>query len=154
MVGMAGMAEAVDLGQSGVVGAYHPMEPEPAVPPSIEALAAGEQPFVLADDRGTVQQLNEAFRRTYGWKDEDLIGEPLGLILPESFRMSHQLGFSRFQATGSSTILGHPLRLKTRCADGCELLSEHFIVAERRDGGWVFGATLKPLAEGDDGTPP
>ena len=130
------------------------MTPEPVVPPSIDALAAGERPFVLADDRGTVQLLNEAFRRTYGWSDDDLIGESLGLILPEAFRMSHQLGFSRFQATGNSTILGHPLQLKTLCADGRELLSEHFIVAERRDGGWVFGATLTPLNDGDDGVPP
>ena len=147
------MAEAAVVSHGGRIGRSRPMEPEAGVPPSIDALAAGDRPFVLADDRGTVQLMNEAFRRTYGWCDEQLIGEPLGLILPEAFRMSHQLGFSRFQATGNSTILGHPLRLKTRCSDGRELLSEHFIVAERRGDGWVFGATLTPLADADDGTP-
>ena len=80
----------------------------------------------------------------------DLVGTSLGRILPEAFRMSHQLGFSRFQASGSSSVLGHPLRLRTLCGDGCEIVSEHFILAEEHKGEWVFGATLTPLP---DGTP-
>lgn len=125
----------------------------PQQPPSIEALASGDRPFVLADDHGVVIGMNEAFRAFYGWSDAGLIGEPIGLILPEAFRMSHQLGFSRFTATEKSTILGHPLRLKTLCADGREIVSEHFIVAEKRPQGWVFGATLTPLPEGTDPDP-
>jgi len=116
--------------------------------PSIAALEATERPFVLADCLGNVLRVNEAFRQTYGWLDEQIVGEPIGAILPESFRMAHQFGFSRFQATEQSTILAHPLRLQTLCADGSFLVSEHFIVAEKRSEGWVFGATLTPLAEG------
>jgi PAS domain S-box-containing protein len=116
--------------------------------PSIAALEATERPFVLADSLGNVLRVNEAFRQTYGWRDEQIVGEPIGTILPESFRMAHQFGFSRFQATGQSTILAHPLRLNTLCADGSSLVSEHFIVAEKHSEGWVFGATLTPLPEG------
>lgn len=116
--------------------------------PSIAALEATERPFVLADSLGNVLQVNEAFRQTYGWRDEQIVGEPIGTILPESFRMAHQFGFSRFQATEQSTILAHPLRLNTLCADGSSLVSEHFIVAEKHSEGWIFGATLTPLPEG------
>lgn len=119
-------------------------------PTSIDGLAALNEPFVLADALGNVVSVNDAFRRTYGWRDEQLVGQPLGMILPESFRMSHQLGFSRYQATEQSTILAHPLRLATRCADGRDIVSEHFIVGEKRSQGWLFGATLIPLP---DGTP-
>jgi PAS domain S-box-containing protein len=118
--------------------------------PSLDALAASDRPFVLADDHGVVIGMNQAFQEFYGWDDAGLIGEPIGMILPEAFRMSHQLGFSRFTATEQSTILGHPLRLKTLCADGREIVSEHFIVAEKRPQGWVFGATLTPLPEGSE----
>ena len=121
--------------------------------PSLDALAASDRPFVLADDHGVVIGMNQAFQEFYGWDDAGLIGEPIGMILPEAFRMSHQLGFSRFTATEQSTILGHPLRLKTLCADGREIVSEHFIVAEKRPQGWVFGATLTPLPEGSETDP-
>lgn len=115
--------------------------------PSIAALEATDRPFVLADSLGNVVRVNEAFRHTYGWLDHQIVGEPIGKILPESFRMAHQFGFSRFQATEQSTILAHPLRLHTLCADGRSLVSEHYIVAEKSPDGWVFGATLTPLPE-------
>lgn len=116
----------------------------------IEVLQAGDRPFVLADSLGQVLAINAAFEQAYGWTSEQLLGRPLSLILPGAFQMSHQLGFSRFQATEESTILAHPLRLKTVCADGREVVSEHFIVGEKRADGWVFGATLTPLPEGTD----
>jgi PAS domain S-box-containing protein len=92
-----------------------------------------------------VVSINQAFEQTYGWTEDQLLGQPLSLILPGAFQMSHQLGFSRFQATEQFTILAHPLRLKTVCADGTEVVSEHFILGEKREVGWVFGATLTPL---------
>jgi PAS domain S-box-containing protein len=92
-----------------------------------------------------VVSINQAFEQTYGWTEDQLRGQSLSLILPGAFQMSHQLGFSRFQATEQSTILAHPLRLKTVCADGSEVVSEHFILGEKRESGWVFGATLTPL---------
>jgi PAS domain S-box-containing protein len=115
--------------------------------PSIASLQAGDRPFVLADHLGNVVAINPAFQATYGWSQADLAGTPLSRILPEAFQMSHQLGFSRFQATEQSTILAHPLRLKTICSDGRAVISEHFIVAEKENDQWLFGATLTPLPE-------
>lgn len=126
------------------------MTETPATPtgtPTIESLEQGERPFVLADHMGRVLGMNASFTRTFGWTLESLEGQPLSLILPEAYQMSHQLGFSRFQATGHSTILAHPLRLATICSDGRTIVSEHFIVAEQRRGQWVFGATLTPLEQ-------
>ena len=95
-----------------------------SVQPTIESLQNGDRPFVLADSLGQVVSINKAFEQTYGWTEDQLRGQPLSLILPGAFQMSHQLGFSRFQATEQST---------------------HFILGEKREAGWVFGATLTPL---------
>ena len=121
-----------------------------SVQPSIESLQNGDRPFVLADSLGQVVSINQAFQQTYGWTEDQLRGQSLSLILPGAFQMSHQLGFSRFQATEQSTILAHPLRLKTVCADGSEVVSEHFILGEKTEAGWVFGATLTPLPDGTE----
>lgn len=121
--------------------------PGSGVPPSIARLRVGEVPFVLADSLGLVLEVNPAFEAAYGWSQADLQGQSLSLILPEVFQMAHHLGFSRFQSTGQSQILAHPLRLRTVCRDGREMVSEHFIVAERVDEAWMFGATLTPLPD-------
>lgn len=115
--------------------------------PSIEDLQSGGAPFVLADHHGNVLAVNAAFVAVYGWQPDELIGQPITLILPESFRMAHQLGFSRYQSTESSHVLGHPLRLATICRNGETIVSEHFIVAEKSPEGWRFGATLTPLSD-------
>ena len=116
--------------------------------PCIAALEGSGRPLVLADPLGTVVRVNQEFRQIYGWLDQEIVGEPIGKILPESFRMAHQFGLSRFQATELSTILAHPLHLNTLCADGRSLVSEHFIVAKKCAEGWIFAATLTPLPEG------
>ena len=105
-------------------------------------------PFVRADQSGIVREINVSFSTVYGWTENDLIGQSLGLILPPSFRDSHHAGFARFQLTETSKVLNHPLRLATFCADGHAIESEHFIVAEKNENGnWSFAATLRPLTD-------
>ena len=95
-----------------------------------------------------VREINQRFREVYGWRDEQLLGQSLGLILPPSFRDSHHSGFARFKLTEESRVLNHPLKLATFCANGEAIVSEHYIVAEKDyDGTWSFAATLKPLPE-------
>ena len=107
-------------------------------------------PFVRADSAGVVQEINQRFREVYGWADDQLIGQSLGLILPPSFRDSHHAGFARFKLTEESRVLNHPLKLATFCSDGPAIDSEHFIVAEKHsDGTWSFAATLRPLIGGN-----
>ncbi|MEA5443728.1 PAS domain S-box protein [Cyanobium gracile] len=112
---------------------------------TIDELRQRSLPFVRADQEGVIEEVNDLMQEVYGWASEDLIGNTLGLILPSAFQDAHHLGFSRFRMTGESEILNHPLKLKTVCKDKREILSEHFIVAERHGMTWSFAATLKPL---------
>ena len=113
----------------------------------LKSVAVSEIPFVMVDSLGLITYVNDPFRSTFGWKDEDLSGKTLDVVLPEDFRLSHHLAFSNFSSPVDSQVVGHPLILKTRCSDGSEIKSEHFIVAEKEDEKWFFGAQLKPLTE-------
>ena len=109
-------------------------------------------PFVRADDQGLVVEFNPRFSEVYGW-DASLIGQSIGEILPEQFRELHHSGFARFQLTEISKVVNHPLTLATICKNGTVITSEHFIVAEKGEGGiWSFAATLRPL-EGPNAQP-
>ena len=121
---------------------------QPYATANYQSLQDSGLPFIVANRLGMVCDINEAFEVVFGWARRELIGEALSLILPAAHKMSHQLAFSRFQLPPTqSAVLGHPLRLATRCADGSEIVSEHFIVAEKRAGEWYFAATLKPLTQ-------
>ena len=103
-------------------------------------------PVVIANHDGFVTFINGEFTNIYEWKPEDLIGKPLTKILPKIFSDAHNLAFSRFQATEIVNVLNHPLELMTVTKSDREVLSEHFITAEKIDGIWHFAAVLRPLA--------
>lgn len=102
-------------------------------------------PAIIADERGVVVHVNKAFEDAFGWSLAEIAGKPLSVIIPESLRDSHHLGFSRFLSTGKPTLLGRPLRLMAVDRSGREFLCEHVIIAEKEDGRWTFGASLRPL---------
>ena len=113
--------------------------------PTIEQLKQSDVPVILANHEGTVVDVNVNFEKVFGWTAEEIIGQPLTVVLPPLFHDSHNLGFARFAATGNSTILNHPLQLKAVTKNGQEIESEHFIIAEKQEGQWIFAATLRPL---------
>ncbi len=110
-----------------------------------EVQARTDVPVISVDNRGYVTAINDGFRAAFGWETSDLVGAPLSTIIPTDFRDTHQLGFSRFLATGQPTLLEQPLRLKIVTRDGREQEAEHYIVAAQHDGSWVFAATIRPL---------
>src|SRR5438132_3664125 len=101
-------------------------------------------PVVLVDHLGFIIQTNAAFDAAFGWGGE-IVGKTLTTIIPAHLHDAHNLGFARFLMTGRPTLLGRPLTLLAVAKDGREFQAEHTIVAERRDGGWVFAATIRPL---------
>lgn len=112
---------------------------------TIEQMKQRDMPVIVANHEGVVVDVNTHFENIFGWSSQEIIGQPLTVILPPFFYDSHNLGFARFSATGNSTILNHPLQLKALKKDGGEIEAEHFIIAEKQEGKWFFAATLSPL---------
>ncbi|MBI4055946.1 MAG: PAS domain S-box protein [Elusimicrobia bacterium] len=102
-------------------------------------------PVVIADHQGFIIQVNRCFEIVFGWKEKEVLGKPLTVIIPKTLHDSHHLGFSRFLTTGKPTLLNQFLKLKAVTKDGKEFDAEHFILAEERQGQWIFGATIRPL---------
>jgi ferredoxin-NADP reductase len=86
--------------------------------------------------------VNEAFVQGYGWTEDDLIGKSVIEIMPRTMRSSHNIGFPRFLATESSTLLGKSLPLKFLYKNGREELCEHFIIGDKINGRCRFSAIV------------
>ena len=115
---------------------------------TIDALKTeSEIPVIIVDHDGIIVYLNQMFEEVWGWKKDVLIGKILTTIIPDNLKDAHHMGFSKFLLTGIPTVLNQTLELKILKMDGKEEGAEHFIVAEKINGNWVFGATIKPLEE-------
>lgn len=102
-------------------------------------------PVVIANNQGQVTYINQQFEQVLGWSEAELLGELMTIFLPSSFKDSHNLAFSRFQASEKANVLNHPLELKTLKKSGEAIITEHYIIAEKIDSIWYFGAMLTPL---------
>lgn len=101
-------------------------------------------PSVAADHNGLLTLVNDAFQKAYGWNRDDLLGKSITTIMPPYMRDSHNVGFSRFLTTEKATVAAKPLPLPVLCKDGRVVDAEHFILAEKIDGNWIFAATINP----------
>ena len=115
-------------------------------PKTIEELKAiNEVPIVIANSQGLITHINDCFQKVLEWSRDDVVGELITIILPSSFRDSHNLAFSRFQASEKATVLNHPIELMTITKSQQEIMTEHYIIAEKIENDWLFGAMLIPL---------
>ena len=107
-----------------------------------EVLGLHDDPVIGVDEYGIITFINDSFTEVYGWTQQDLVGKSLTLIMPEKFREAHEFGFSRFLATEQARITAKELPLEITSKDGTAQLAEHYILADKKDGHWRFGATI------------
>ncbi|TNF69055.1 MAG: PAS domain S-box protein [Gammaproteobacteria bacterium] len=101
-------------------------------------------PVIIANELGIVTFVNDQFSHVFGWRYDEIEGEPLTLIIPEHLHDAHHLGFARFITTGKGSILGQALDLLAVNKNGDEFNAEHVICAEKIDGQWHVAATITP----------
>ena len=101
-------------------------------------------PVVITDHRGIIIHVNKPFEALFGWTAREILGKTVTKIIPSQLHDAHNLGFSRFVTTGKPTLLGKPLKLRAIGKSGHEFDAEHFLAAEKQQGQWIFGATIRP----------
>lgn len=61
--------------------------------------------IVVANGRGIVVSWNRAATRIFGYSTEEMIGQPLTIIMPERYREAHERGMARIEATDRKSVV-------------------------------------------------
>lgn len=75
---------------------------------------------MLGDQNGNIISWNKAARALFGYAAEEVLREPLTLVMPARYRTSHQRGIERLRATGHPHIIGETVELNGLRKDGSE----------------------------------
>ncbi|MBM4146812.1 MAG: diguanylate cyclase [Nitrospira sp.] len=62
--------------------------------------------FILAERNGNVIFWNKSAERIFGYTEEEILGRPLTMLMPEQYRQAHQMGLIHVHATGKSKYFG------------------------------------------------
>ena len=100
--------------------------------------------IVVVDDKGLIIEVNSSALAQFGYSTEELVGEPVEILIPDSQRGAHERHRDRFQAEPASRAMGAGLTLVGRRKDGSGFPVEislspwatsggHFVIGVIRD---------------------
>jgi PAS domain S-box-containing protein len=116
-------------------------------------LGTALDPVIGIDHQGLITYFNPAAERTFGWTQAQALGRDLAeLLIPESLRLQHREGLSRYVATGLGRVLNNRMATIARHADGHEFPVEVAITRVSGDvpprfTGFVRDLTARVRAE-------
>jgi PAS domain S-box-containing protein len=135
------MAEGV-LGDRSPVGAGDGSVDELVASALVEAAPDG---MLMADEQGRILLVNRQVEVLFGYRRQDLVGQPVEVLLPERLRKVHGAHRTRFRAEPRTRTMGAGLRLWGRRADGAEFPVEISLSPLRTDGGLRVIAAVRDI---------
>ncbi len=94
-------------------------EPRPYADAEFEALLdAAVDGILITDHEGRILRCNRATERLFGYRTEELLGQPIAIIMPEKDARAHGRYMRNYLRTGKAKIIGIGRELEARRKDG------------------------------------
>ncbi|MDQ3749817.1 MAG: PAS domain S-box protein [Acidobacteriota bacterium] len=74
--------------------------------------------IIKIDEQSTILFANHSVERIFGHTSEEMLGQPLTMIIPEDLRERHQVGLRRYLATGERHLSWAGIEIPALHADG------------------------------------
>lgn len=102
---------------------------------------------VVMDADSRIVYVNQAVRTIFGYEPEELIGQPMTVIMPERHRHPHIQAVDRFMATGERRIPWDGVILEGLRKDGTEVPLEISFGTYEREGRRFFTGVVRDITE-------
>ena len=103
--------------------------------------------IVTADESGHILSWNPAAGRIFGYSEEEAVGRPLTILIPEKYRAAHDAGIARVVETGETRVIGRTVELTGLRRDGSEFPVELSLSTWTEDGSRYFAGILRDVSE-------
>ena len=110
--------------------------------------------IISADEEGMIIGWNKGARLMFGRDEEEVLDQPLTLLMPDRYREAHLLGLERFNATGEAHVIGRTVEMYGLRKNGEEFPIELALSSWEASGRRFFSAILRDITHhkqaGDD----
>jgi PAS domain S-box-containing protein len=103
--------------------------------------------MVVVDERSVIEFVNVQAERLFGYAREEVVGQPLDLLVPESARAAHSGHVARFLSAPEARSMGRHIELAGRRKDGTEVPVEVSLSPLRTTAGVVVSAAIRDISE-------
>lgn len=102
--------------------------------------------IITADSKGVIVFANDSAIRVFGYSKDELIGNPITILMPEHLRKIHIAGFERFLKTGKAQLIGKTYEITGRRKDGTEFPAELFLSIWTVKGKVFFTGMIRDIS--------
>jgi len=107
-------------------------------PAMLQAILESAVAAILAiDSAGRIQSVNPATERMFGYTADEMLGQPVSMLMPEPYRSAHDAYLRHYLTTGERRIIGIGREVEGQRRDGT-IFPIHLSVAEFEVGGGRF----------------
>jgi protein-histidine pros-kinase len=110
-------------------------------------LEAAPDAIVGVDGVGRIQLVNAQTEALFGYARDELLGQPVEILVPESLRRSHPAHRDRYFAEPRTRPMGADLDLVARRKDGFEFPAEISLSSIETDEGVLVTAAIRDVTE-------
>ena len=101
--------------------------------------------IVSVDQEGRIVLLNSQVERMFGCSREELLGQPIEILIPERFRTAHVGHRSRYHSAPTTRPMGAGLDLVARRQDGSEFPVEISLSPLNTDDGTLVTSVIRDI---------
>jgi diguanylate cyclase (GGDEF)-like protein/PAS domain S-box-containing protein len=114
-------------------------------------LDAAFDAIVTITPEGIVRWFNRGAERIFGHTAEEIIGQPVTLLMPERYREHCLTGLHRYLRTGEARVVGSTIELVGLRKDGSEFPIEMSLGESQEDGERLFTGVMRDVTERKEG---
>jgi PAS domain S-box-containing protein len=103
--------------------------------------------IISGDVLGNIRSWNTAATALFGFTEEEVIGQPIELIIPERFRQSHREGLRRVSSGGPHHVIGKTVELAAVRKSGSEFPVELSLATWFLDDERYFTGIIRDISE-------
>jgi PAS domain S-box-containing protein len=103
--------------------------------------------IIGADSQGTIVSWNAGAGTMFGYRADEVLGQPLTVLMSERYHAAHRHGLERLTATGTSRLLGQVVELQGQRKDGSEFPLELSLSTWDTAQGRFYSGIIRDITE-------
>jgi PAS domain S-box-containing protein len=100
---------------------------------------------IITDAYGTVQDFNPACEKLFGYRDEEVIGKNVKMLMPSPYCDEHDGYLEHYRATGERRIIGAGREVQGRRKDGTDFSLELSVGETRQGDSPIFVGIIRDI---------
>lgn len=102
---------------------------------------------ITADSNGSIVLINKAVQNIFSYTEKDLIGKPITMLMPDTCKQEHIVGFNRFIKTGKPFLIGRTYETIGKRKNGSEFPVELSLSTWQVEHKRFFTAMVRDFTE-------